>query len=81
MPDILASAGGVIVSYFEWVQNCQKERWEKDVVAKKLEKQITASAKSVLRIAQEKNVDLRTAAYILGVGKVARVMKSRDIWP
>lgn len=81
VPDILASAGGVIVSYFEWVQNRQRDRWPEEKVKKRLKKQITTSCKEVLKIADDKKVDLRTAAYILGIGKVAKVMESRDIWP
>ncbi|MCF7835738.1 MAG: Glu/Leu/Phe/Val dehydrogenase [Candidatus Marinimicrobia bacterium] len=81
IPDILASAGGVIVSYYEWVQNRQGKRWEKEDVRKELEKQITSSTKDVFSIVREKNVDPRTAAFILGVKKVAKVMTDRDIWP
>jgi glutamate dehydrogenase (NAD(P)+) len=81
LPDILASAGGVIVSYFEWVQNRQGMRWPAQKISGKLKTQIIESAKQVFKIARDKKVDLRTAAYILGIEKVAKVMKSRDIWP
>ncbi|MBI3862368.1 MAG: glutamate dehydrogenase [Planctomycetia bacterium] len=72
VPDILANAGGVTVSYFEWVQNRQHFRWELARVRKELDRVMVDSFDRVWNIAQEKHVSLRTAAYIIGIGRVGR---------
>jgi glutamate dehydrogenase (NAD(P)+) len=72
LPDILANAGGVTVSYFEWVQNRQHFKWELDRVRTELDKILRDSFRRVLAIAEEKKVPLRVAAYILGIGRVGR---------
>ncbi|WP_437190842.1 Glu/Leu/Phe/Val family dehydrogenase [Planctomicrobium sp. SH527] len=72
VPDILANAGGVTVSYYEWVQNRQHFKWELEEVRKRLEKNMTESFDHVWKIASEKNISLRTAAYVLGIGRVGR---------
>lgn len=72
LPDILANAGGVTVSYFEWVQNRQHFRWERERVRNELDRILAESFDRVLRIAEEKKVSLRVAAYILGIGRVGR---------
>lgn len=72
VPDILANAGGVTVSYFEWVQNQQHFRWDLARVRSELDKIMVDSFQRVWRIADEKRVSLRTAAYILGIGRVGR---------
>ncbi|HVJ69079.1 MAG TPA: Glu/Leu/Phe/Val dehydrogenase dimerization domain-containing protein [Caulifigura sp.] len=72
VPDILANAGGVTVSYFEWVQNRQYFKWKLDQVREQLENVMTDSFDRVWGVAEEKKVHLRTAAYILGIGRVGR---------
>lgn len=72
VPDILANAGGVTVSYFEWVQNRQHFKWELSRVREELDKIMRESLDRVWRIAEEKKVSLRVAAYILGIGRVGR---------
>jgi glutamate dehydrogenase (NAD(P)+) len=72
VPDILANAGGVTVSYFEWVQNRQHFKWDLARVREELDKIMLDSFHRVWQIAEEKKVPLRTAAYVLGIGRVGR---------
>ena len=81
IPDILANAGGVTVSYFEWVQSLQAFFWEEKQVNEHLEKIMTRGFREVLKIAKEYDVHMRTAAYILAVGRVAEATRIRGIYP
>lgn len=81
VPDILANAGGVIVSYFEWVQNIQALSWSEEEVNAKLKKIMDQSFEGVWSIAKEKNTSLRTGAYLIAVKRVVDAEKIRSIWP
>lgn len=72
VPDILANAGGVTVSYFEWAQNRQFYKWGIDRVRQELERVLTTAFEEVWDISRERNLSLRTAAFMLGIGKVGR---------
>jgi glutamate dehydrogenase (NAD(P)+) len=72
LPDILANAGGVTASWFEWVQNRQHYQWGLDRVRGELDRILGRAFEEVWQLAQSRRVPLRTAAYMLGVGRVAR---------
>jgi len=81
IPDILANAGGVIVSYFEWAQNMEGFSWPEDEVNRKLEKQMVSAFKAVYEVQKQHKVDMRTAAYMLAIDRVAKVFELRGLWP
>lgn len=81
VPDILANAGGVVVSYFEWVQDLQSFFWEENEVNKRMEHMMLDAYKQVMEVAERDKVSLRLAAYVLGVQRVAEATTMRGIYP
>jgi len=81
LPDILANAGGLIVSYFEWVQGLQEYYWSKDMVFAELQKRMHGMFRKVFDYAKEKGVSLRMAALMLGINQVAQAKKLRGLYP
>jgi len=81
VPDILANAGGVTVSYFEWVQDLQAYSWSEDEVNDRLRQIMEQSYADVLALSEEQKVPMRTAATMLGVRRVAEAHRTRGLYP
>jgi glutamate dehydrogenase (NAD(P)+) len=81
VPDVLANAGGVVVSYFEWVQDLQFLFWREDEVNAKMESILVRAYEAVKSLAKRQNVDMRLAAHLIGVKRVADASQIRGIYP
>ncbi|MDR2160722.1 MAG: Glu/Leu/Phe/Val dehydrogenase [Desulfovibrio sp.] len=81
IPDILANAGGVVVSYFEWVQNLEAFTWEEDEINKKLAVMMKKAFTEVWHVSKEKKVPLRMAAYMVALDRVVRARNLRGVFP
>jgi glutamate dehydrogenase (NAD(P)+) len=81
LPDVLANAGGVVVSYFEWVQGLQEYFWKESEVNAKLNDIMTRAFAEAWQISEERSISLRQAAYVCAVGRVAEATTTRGLYP
>lgn len=80
VPDILANAGGVTASYFEWVQNLTREHWTLEEVNRKLESIMVKAFNDAYNMMEKEDENMRTAALMLGVGRVSDAIKTLGLW-
>ena len=81
VPDVLANAGGVTVSYFEWVQNQSHFYWDEDTIYERLETKLREAYKEIASVAKTHQVSMRTAAYILACTRILETRALRGIFP
>ncbi|HEV2908014.1 MAG TPA: Glu/Leu/Phe/Val dehydrogenase [Candidatus Eremiobacteraceae bacterium] len=81
LPDILANAGGVSVSYFEWVQDLQENFWEEEEVNERLRRKMVRAFRETLEQSKKYKTDMRHGAYVVAVGRVAEATKLRGVYP
>jgi len=81
LPDVLANAGGVVVSYFEWVQGLQEYFWKEEEVNERLNEIVTRAFDQTWTLHETRSVTMRQAAYLLAVGRVAEATVTRGLYP
>jgi glutamate dehydrogenase/leucine dehydrogenase len=81
IPDILCNAGGVVVSYFEWVQSLQSFFWDEGEVRRRMEHKLIENLEATISLAMRRECNLRTAAYIIAIERIAEAVKLRGFYP